>query len=218
MPSRIDTRAPTCPPKEASRTPHASPTTMSSAEKIADGVTPPSGPEKKKREPKHFLRFQLIRLLRITEDPHTIALGSAWGIFVSFTPFLGFHLILCTLMCRIIGGSIIASWISSLIGNPATFPLFFWVDHRLGRWLMDLFGILHETSPVSFSWENLTFDTLANNMGEVFVPILFGAIIMAPLAAATGYWATYKFVELTRYRRMKRMKDARTRLRPPKQP
>ena len=165
-------------------------------------------PGRKKRELKHFFRYQLIRLHRLAEDSHAISLGVAWGIFVSFTPFLGFHIILCTLMCIILGGSKLASWIGSLIGNPATFPLFFWVDHKLGSWLMELFGMPRDAT-VEISWESLSFDALFSDMSNIIVPILFGAVIMAPLAAASGYWATYRFIELTRYRRMARMKTAR---------
>ena len=175
---------------------------------VADSITTTSG--KKKRELRHFIRYQLIRLHRLAEDSHAISLGAAWGIFVSFTPFLGFHLILCTLLCIILGGSKLASWISSLVGNPATFPLFFWADHRLGSWMMDFFGIPRDAS-VELSFENLSFDALFSDMSNIITPILFGAIILAPLAAASGYWATYKFVELTRHRRMERMKAARQR-------
>jgi uncharacterized protein len=168
----------------------------------------PTTPERKKRVLKHFFRYQLIRLHRLAEDPKAIALGSAWGIFVSFTPFLGFHVILCTIMCIIFGGSKLASWISSLIGNPATFPFFFWADYKLGSWIMDILGIARDTT-TEFSIDGLSLDALVNDMSNIIVPILFGAVILAPLAAATGYWATYKFVELTRHRRMKRMKLAR---------
>ncbi|MBF0455634.1 MAG: DUF2062 domain-containing protein [Magnetococcales bacterium] len=171
---------------------------------------PTTVPGRKKREMRHFFRYQLIRLHRLAEDSHAIALGVAWGIFVSFTPFLGFHLILCTLMCILFGGSKLASWIGSLIGNPATFPFFFWADHRLGSWIMGLFG-LGGGGTVKFSWDSLTFDALFSDMTHIIVPILFGAVILAPLAAACGYWATYKFVELTRHRRLARMKLARQR-------
>ncbi|MBF0379819.1 MAG: DUF2062 domain-containing protein [Magnetococcales bacterium] len=168
----------------------------------------PTTPERKKRDLKHFFRYHLIRLHRLAEDPKAIALGSAWGIFVSFTPFLGFHLILCTIMCIIFGGSKLASWISSLIGNPVTFPFFFWADYTLGSWMMDILGIARDTT-TKLSIEALSLDAVANDMSNIIVPILFGAVIMAPLAGATGYWATYKFVELTRHRRMKKMKLAR---------
>ena len=168
----------------------------------------PIAPDQKKRDLKHFFRYQLIRLHRLAEDSHAIALGVAWGVFVSFTPFLGFHLILCTIMCIILGGSKLASWIGSLIGNPATFPIFFWADHSLGSWIMELLGIA-SANTAEISFENLSFDTLFSDMSNIIIPILFGAVIMAPLAAATSYWATYKFVELARHRRMMRMQAAR---------
>jgi uncharacterized protein len=168
----------------------------------------PTAPTRKKRVLKHFFRYHLIRLHRLAEDSNAIALGAAWGIFVSFTPFLGFHLILCTIMCILFGGSKLAAWIGSLIGNPATFPIFFLADHKLGSWMMDLFGVARDSS-VERSFEGLSFDALFSDMSNIFVPILFGSAILAPLAAVIGYWSTYKFVELARFRRMKRMRRAR---------
>ncbi|MBF0358452.1 MAG: DUF2062 domain-containing protein [Magnetococcales bacterium] len=167
-----------------------------------------TAPERKKRALKHFFRYHLIRLHRLAEDSNAIALGVAWGIFVSFTPFLGFHLILCTIMCIVFGGSKLAAWIGSLIGNPATFPIFFLADHKLGSWMMNLFGVTLD-SKVEKSFEGLSLDALFSDMSNIIVPILFGATILAPLAAVVGYWTTYKFVELARFRRMKRMKMAR---------
>ena len=75
---------------------------------------------------------------------------------------------------------------------------------------MELFGVTRDTS-VEFSLESLSFDALFSDMSNMIIPILFGAVILAPLAAISAYWATYRFVELTRYRRMARMKAARQR-------
>ncbi len=166
--------------------------------------------EEKKRDIKHFFRLQLIRLHRLAEHPHDISLGVAFGVFISFTPLIGFHLILATVLCIIFGGSKVASWIGTIVGNPATFPIFYWADHKIGSWLMERFGM--NTAPVDanlFNAENLSFQTLFQDFTHYLLPIGIGSIILGPLAAAIFYYATYAFVDMTRRRRQERMARAR---------
>ena len=49
---------------------------------------------------KKFLRFiklQKYKITKIKDFPESVAIGIAWGVAVSFTPLLGFHLIICYL-------------------------------------------------------------------------------------------------------------------------
>lgn len=166
----------------------------------------------KDRALKHYLRLQMIRLSRLAEHPHDIALGVAFGIFVSFTPFLGFHLILATVLCVIFGGSKVASWIGTIVGNPATFPVFFWADYRLGSWMTTLVGLSPSGGAVNgINMAHLTFDSFFQNFTTLILPIILGAMILGPLAAAAGYYATYSFVAMARHRRHQRMSAARKR-------
>ncbi len=43
-------------------------------------------------------RYLWHRVTRISATPHTIALGVAIGAFISFTPFVGLHLIIAWLI------------------------------------------------------------------------------------------------------------------------
>ncbi|MBF0588875.1 MAG: DUF2062 domain-containing protein [Magnetococcales bacterium] len=183
-----------------------------------------------------YLHYHTIRLLRLPDNHHNIALGVAWGVFISFTPLLGFHLILATLLCVIFGGSKVASWIGTLIGNPATFPIFFWSDYQLGSWLLRMDsggGALSALASqgqsittfleqvLSFVWSyGKTFIVGGQPVEAAFTleqfwiyyaPIMLGGVILGGLVGAGFYYATYRFVDLTRRGRERRILVAKER-------
>ncbi|MGN7610728.1 DUF2062 domain-containing protein [Magnetococcales bacterium HHB-1] len=161
----------------------------------------------KKRAMSDYFRYQMLRLVRIRANPHQIALGVAFGVYISFTPLLGFHLILATLLCLPFGASKVASWIGTIIGNPLTFPIFFWVDYHIGSWVMGREGDLDLSF---FSGDKFNLDLLLENFSNLFWPILLGGgLFLGPLVAAICYYLTLSSVNLRRRRRRRRMKKAR---------
>ncbi|MFN7901808.1 MAG: DUF2062 domain-containing protein [Holosporales bacterium] len=72
------------------------------------------------------------RALRIPGTPENIARGLAAGVAISFTPFLGLHTPLAVFLAWLIRGNMIASALSSAIGNPLTFYFIFWFVYHLG--------------------------------------------------------------------------------------
>jgi uncharacterized protein (DUF2062 family) len=71
-------------------------------------------------------RYIVHRVRRLSATPHAVALGFAAGVFVSATPFIGFHMVLAALTAWIIGGSIVAAILGTFVGNPLTYA-FFWI-------------------------------------------------------------------------------------------
>ena len=51
-----------------------------------------------------------------------IAIGFAAGVFVSFTPLFGLHIVLGAALAWLVRGNIVASLIGTLAGNPVTTP------------------------------------------------------------------------------------------------
>ena len=49
-----------------------------------------------------LLRLLKMKIYRIRDFPESVAIGLAWGTAVSFTPLLGFHLIIRTLNTLVI--------------------------------------------------------------------------------------------------------------------
>jgi len=76
---------------------------------------------------KRYGRYLLLRLNRLKGTPKEIAAGVACGVAVSFTPFIGFHMILAAVTAWLTRGNILASAIGTAAGNPWTFP-FIWIS------------------------------------------------------------------------------------------
>ena len=84
---------------------------------------------------RRLLKYVAFRISRLPNSPRQIATGFALGAAVSFTPFIGFHILIGALLAWILRANIFASAIGTIIGNPWTFP-FIWVwIYNLGIWM-----------------------------------------------------------------------------------
>ena len=80
-------------------------------------------------------QYLLHRLGRMPGTPHSIAAGFACGVATSFTPLVGFHIVLAIFISWVIGGSFLSAVLGTLAGNPWTFPfIWYWIYH-FGLWL-----------------------------------------------------------------------------------
>ena len=76
------------------------------------------------------------RVLRLAGSPHAIALGVAIGVAISFTPFLGFHILIALPIAYLIGGNLVASALGTAFANPLTIPFMWAASYRLGRFFV----------------------------------------------------------------------------------
>lgn len=146
------------------------------------------------------------RLARLQDSPHGIAAGVASGVAISFTPFVGFHLIGAMGVALATRGNVIAAWIGTLIGNPWTFPLIWVIIHRLGTWML---GLAPSTDA-----EKLSLELLIRRPGEAFGPLLLPmAVGGLPLALASWfatYWPVRRAIERFQARRRQKLAARRT--------
>lgn len=124
----------------------------------------------------------IIRLKNLHGTPYAIAAGFACGVAVSFTPFVGFHMVLAALTAWLIRSNIIASAIGTLIGNPWTFP-FIWVSVLYtGRWMLGLdsaagkIDFMHVFEAGFSALCHLDFVTFAHDVWPVFYPMMIGCV------------------------------------------
>ena len=117
------------------------------------------------------------RLIRLKSPPHNVALGFAIGVFMSFSPFLGFHLVLSGLFAWMFRVNIAASLLGNFLGNPVTYP-FMWAGvYQAG--LMILGGEAADSG-------HLVFDT--GMIRTLFLPFLAGSIPVGILAGLIFYF------------------------------
>ena len=131
------------------------------------------------------LRIIKMKIYRIRDFPDAVAIGLAWGVAISFTPLLGFHLIICYLGTISMRGNLVAATVGSVIGNPWTFPFFFYVAYKLGV------NVIY--SPLDQYDFRINF--LIENFSSLFFPTLIGSLPIAIIAWFITYRVSKFYLE-----------------------
>jgi uncharacterized protein (DUF2062 family) len=132
------------------------------------------------------LEAQGITLMSLPDTPHSIALGSAIGMFFGFSPLFGLKTILAFLITWIFKANKTAAVITVQLHDlllPLVPALFFW-QYKLGMWA--LYGRVPQREgfrrvPLRDYMEWTTFLTVGR-------PILIGSLFFAIPAAVVVYF------------------------------
>ncbi len=138
-----------------------------------------------------------MKIYRIRDFPESVAIGLAWGASISFTPLLGFHLIICYLGTFSMRGNLIAATVGSVIGNPWTFPFFFYLAYKL--------GLLFFFDPLEYYEFKISF--LINNFNELFFPTLIGSLPIAITVWIITYKTSKFFLEKRLYAKKNKIRS-----------
>lgn len=136
---------------------------------------------------KQWLRAHHLTLMALPDTPHSIALGSAIGMFFGFTPLLGMKTLLSILLAWICKGNKIAAVIAVTLHDlllPLTPAIYLW-EYKMGMWA--LHGRIPERPgfrhvPLREYMEWTTFFTVGQ-------PLLVGSLFLALPAAVVIYFA-----------------------------
>ena len=131
-----------------------------------------------------IIKLQKYKITKIKDFPESVAVGMAWGVAVSFTPLLGFHLIICYLGTWLMKGNLIAATVGTIIGNPWTFPFIFYLDYKIGTTIF-LNRIDYYEFKIIFFVEN--FENL-------FYPTLLGSIPLAIIMWFVTFYVCRNFL------------------------
>jgi uncharacterized protein (DUF2062 family) len=167
--------------------------------------------------------YVMHRVRRLPDPPHRIARGVAVGIFVSFTPFYGFHFVLGGIFAWMIRANIPAALMATFVGNPLTFPFIASISVRLGTWMLGMpgNGMALPRVVAAFGqamlelWRNLAapftsqvmhWDRFVDLFLHVFLPYLVGGLGPGLVAAIIGYMATHRIITAYQHRRLRKLK------------
>jgi len=147
-------------------------------------------------------------------------MGCAAGIFISCTPFLGFHFILACILAWSLRGSMIAAILGTFFGNPLTFP-FIWIStFKLGNWILgksseigqiDLAERLSDLRVYFFIDVSFAFEMLFYTLWPVIRPMILGAIPIGLVISTVAYFIIRKLVEAYQIRRRRKIALVRKR-------
>jgi uncharacterized protein (DUF2062 family) len=141
-------------------------------------------------------RYVAYRIRRISASPHAIALGFAAGAFAAVTPFLGTHLIMAAVIAWMVGGSIVAALLGTFIGNPLTYPLFWYSTYEAGNLML---GKEAEAHPIDLS-EGI-FKMSVDQLWPILKPMSLGSIPIGFGIAVLSYFVVKVMVEAYQRRR-----------------
>jgi hypothetical protein len=134
------------------------------------------------------------RLLRIADTTHSLALGLAIGMGVSFTPLLGTHFIQAGVLALIMRGNAFSAMMGTFFGNPWTFPFIWWSSFSLGRFLFGVLGIQGaEDLPSDLDFSGM-WELAKTHPMELFLPWMLGGYIMLFLVIPPAYFAYFQLV------------------------
>lgn len=173
---------------------------------------------------KRASKYVLHRLRRLPDQPHRVARGWACGIFISFTPFFGFHFMGAAALAWIIRGNILAALLGTFVGNPLTTPFIALTSVGLGRWMLGVEGkftphlIYQEFSRAGTElWNNLLaplsaereahWDQLLQFNEQIFTPYLVGGILPGLAVAVLAHYLTVPLIRAYHRRREKQMAE-----------
>ncbi len=175
----------------------------------------------------HYIRH---RLNRLPDPPHRIARGVFAGVFISFTPLFGVHLLGAALLARLMRGNVLAALFATLVGNPFTFPIIAVSAIKLGNWmlgqnfdpahaegLLDIFhsaflDLRHNIFAV-FTHDETQWAGMAGFFTDIFLPYLLGGLVPGIAAGLAGYYIALPIVSAYQHSRRTRLKDRLAKLR-----
>lgn len=156
--------------------------------------------------------YIIQRVKRMPGSTLSIAVGAAWGIAVSFSPFLGLHLLVGMMLAYLTRGNLLACLFGTFVGNPWTFPLFFYLNYRLGAFILIEMGRdMKSIGGTMAEFVTLFLADPAALIGALFAPIVVGSLILGTIAWFAGFGVTYWAVAGWRAHRARRLEAVRLR-------
>ena len=143
------------------------------------------------------------RFIKIRGDTRQIALGMALGLFIGFTPTLGFHMALAIFLASLFKWNKITAAAGVWVTNPVTAPFIYGLTYFMGARFL---GIRHTFNmPADLNLQ--TVMVMLQKAPEILLSLTVGCIMLGLPIAIVGYYITYSAVE--KYREDIKKKVAR---------
>ena len=142
-------------------------------------------------------------MTRLSGTPHSIAAGVACGVAISFTPFIGFHLLGRFSCGSLVRGNYVAAAVGTLVGNPWTLPFIWVATYKLGHVLLGTRAARLEQV------QNWDWPPSSPRREAVFWPMVVGGIPLAVVAGLATYFPLVRMIAA--YQEARQLRRARRR-------
>lgn len=155
---------------------------------------------------KRAVRLKYLQLLRLNDNPHSIALGFAIGIASGALPVMGLQTIVALPVVLLVRCNVLAMAIGVWWTNPVTFIPIYYSEYLIGTVLGAFPRISFETFSAQISAIK-DFEGLQNLGTAILIPMTLGALVYAVFLGPLSYVLMKKVLEARRAKR--RAKRAR---------
>ena len=187
---------------------------LSIGRKIREGIFPEKGWSR-------AAEYMMARIKRLPDSPSNIAFGVAIGVFVSFSPFFGIHVLLAFLIARFLRVNILAAILGTFTGNPVTFPIIAALNFSVGglfidvskegvreklflEQLVDVSYALSENISKIFLGQDTDFSSTIEFFYGIFLPYLVGGLFLGSVAATFSYFIVMPTIVTYRARKLRK--------------
>ncbi len=125
-------------------------------------------------------------LITIHSSPRAIAAGTAVGVYVSFTPFMGAQTVISVALASIFGSNRLAAAIGVNLHTPIlwTWPAVYAIEYKFGQWMLGS----HSFPPFQMSHLSWT------STFHLVLPILLGSFVLGIPAGIAVFFITRSIV------------------------
>ncbi len=147
------------------------------------------------------LRYLYLHFVRHRREPAELARGMSIGVFIGFTPTVGFHMVLAVTLSMLFQGNKIIAALATWIGNPLTLPVIFPAEYLIGHWLLG-------GSPLNLRGVAMTPSAILHASWSLLLPLSVGSLVLGGAAALMAYFLTaplFRYLQ-ERHQRKRRMR------------
>lgn len=133
---------------------------------------------------------QFVYHLALKErSPHKLALSCCLGIYIAFSPYVGFHTILIFLLSWLFALNPVVTFTSSYIfNNPWTMVPLYLADYLFGKWFLCYIGIdAMAINPSWMSWINEPLQHYTGISGISFWAFMVGGNLLGIIFSVILY-------------------------------
>ena len=161
-------------------------------------------------QPKEKLSFRQMyrKLLQLDDTPHSIALGAALGMFITFTPTVGIQVLIVLILSMVVRFNRFAAIVLIYLSNPVTIIPIYYADYVIGLFVqgesglsLEEFGLLWDQSVITAGEVGFWGATqvLFKSLGtDVIIPKFIGGGVLGGFVGVVTYPLTLSWVQ--RYR------------------
>lgn len=143
--------------------------------------------------PRERISQMLVRMRQLEGNPHHLAMGMAVGIFVAITPIIPFQTIVAIALAFVVRGSKSAAVLGTWLSNPLTIPLVYFLNYKLGCFLLGYQAVS----------EHIAFDSFSQLMElglEVTLAMMLGGVAIGAVLGLIAYFITFRGFVIIRRR------------------